>query len=1130
MLFTLLIDDDNQNGLSDTFIWNIYYHLFLDPQSLEVLQNQAKKLHAHGTSIQSWHGSKYGKILRFCDKGTLAKITKIWRSYDTSGLTEDEKTDYGKLFNLDVQKALKKKEASLGSGVVLTGFRSAAPVGIRAMDDLPELHQHFWDHGITDKDSSVLSEAKHPNPMFASVVTDAFTLHYGTDPLFGFHLATAYTPLISGSPLQPKPPGKPHIHKTVEAARVQFQTWADYFKKRTWSNLTLRFFAGDALAFCHTLRQRGINKDVASAHWYRNSYHLEPLVLDGEDYATLGSAPLSFNVIDTSNLVDHLGALNVVVATSPLLMNNLSSSLYTESLVKKEESQKELMDKFFCGHLPTLSILLGLFPVTYWTAATTISSVDEGFMDWATARRKEDNRGQMRSRLVWKRSIPECIREKIAERTTGFQAHDLAHILYQVYQEMFQHEDPTKFISKPDLLTIQKNSCPNYHRGSFVSFLFLIKGKVKVEWNKMMETLLDLIKDDQVIVLGTNYFQELILQLRLFGVYSTSRFSEPLSKPSRGSDLEGISAWKGLPEFVCITMKIPRAKLGVFTSIPPIEMGTPILHCTIQSVGTFANRWQSIFAAIQLTFGEITTSGSRYTDDFKIHVAEDEQGWTGTSPLIVSFYAPTWMVLREPQQATISFGIQATPQAGRTFVKTLGFDMSVHTTTLGDEENVYISKYRPHQSGHPSMCDPPGTEIKAQGSLTEHTRTDITANLDPKTTNIVGFTGRLSFLSEDTRSILKGRAPITVVQVSPCILDLFIGKGNPRYRIYFPAPVLQSQSITRIARKSSYVEIEAPILGPIGEEGFPHFMYPLFLDEYKPVIWNMPYLNLDCLPILDVSKPGDLQWLVTHTSLQFSTRERASRDKSMESSEVVQKDVRINFKDSLFTLFMHFTGAQGSKSHVFGLSNPAAGGVHVLLFVSCLRLELANHTVVLDAAVLPLTSQLMPRIRPFFQAIKGMEIRIIYVDDDELKLWKEVLPAMVERCRQWEHRPSCEYKSKGQIPLSVENGESVLCSCGNETLPPRFISGVPKWDMVSRYAVRAAISPSFSVPFIEENPMSDEMEKRIAQIESACLNCGTEKSVSGGNLLKCSRCFSAKYCSVECQRANWKEHKKVCKK
>lgn len=39
----------------------------------------------------------------------------------------------------------------------------------------------------------------------------------------------------------------------------------------------------------------------------------------------------------------------------------------------------------------------------------------------------------------------------------------------------------------------------------------------------------------------------------------------------------------------------------------------------------------------------------------------------------------------------------------------------------------------------------------------------------------------------------------------------------------------------------------------------------------------------------------------------------------------------------------------------------------------------------------------------------------------------------------------------------------------------------------------------------------------------SCRTCA-----ASGNLKACSRCKAAKYCSTECQKADWKEHKKNC--
>jgi hypothetical protein len=225
-------------------------------------------------------------------------IREFWNPYSTSDLTEDEKVTYDRRFKSNIQKAIDAKVGFLGdTGLVLTGYRSAAPTSVQSINDLPELYEYYWDHGSTDGDPSSLSEAKHPNPMFAPLETDIFTLHYSTDPLLGFHLATAYAPLTPESPFHLKSPGHSHLHKVVEAARLQFRAWSTSFRRCARHDLTLRFFAGDALAFCHTLQHKIITRDDISVHWYRGPYQLEPLVLDSEDYASSGKAPLSFNVI-----------------------------------------------------------------------------------------------------------------------------------------------------------------------------------------------------------------------------------------------------------------------------------------------------------------------------------------------------------------------------------------------------------------------------------------------------------------------------------------------------------------------------------------------------------------------------------------------------------------------------------------------------------------------------------------------------------------------------------------------------------------------------------------------------------------------------------------------------------------
>ncbi len=243
----------------------------------------------------------------------------------------------------------------------------------------------------------------------------------------------------------------------------------------------------------------------------------------------------------------------------------------------------------------------------------------------------------------------------------------------------------------------------------------------------------------------------------------------------------------------------------------------------------------------------------------------------------------------------------------------------------------------------------------------------------------------------------------------------------------------------------------------------------------------------------------------------------------MESSTANQKDARINLKNSLFSLFMHFSGLRGQQARIFDINNPDHGGVHILVFVSCLRLDLANHTVMLDAAILPLHDSLMPKIRPFLEKLTEIDLCSVVADSDELRLWKEIIPAWVERCRQWEHRPSCAYLSKSKIPLSVELGQNPICSCGEGTLSPEYSFDLPRWDLAVEYAVRAAISPSFLVRFVGQSFEGNKIAEPPALYKTGCRFCGKGKSDDGGKgLLKCARCQAVRYCSVECQRGDWK--------
>lgn len=59
---------------------------------------------------------------------------------------------------------------------------------------------------------------------------------------------------------------------------------------------------------------------------------------------------------------------------------------------------------------------------------------------------------------------------------------------------------------------------------------------------------------------------------------------------------------------------------------------------------------------------------------------------------------------------------------------------------------------------------------------------------------------------------------------------------------------------------------------------------------------------------------------------------------------------------------------------------------------------------------------------------------------------------------------------------------------------------------------------------------TSEMWRAIKEREtqSSSKRCGNCQK-SGESLLRCSRCKSTYYCDVQCQRSDWKTHKKTCR-
>jgi hypothetical protein len=1126
-LLSLIVDD--KVAVQEDLLWNSYYHLYISDSDLKTVRAHAKRLLDVSKTMGGWNSSQYGSHIRFCDEETLTDVRSLWSKY----AMDPTKQNAGGL-EKNIKEAKKMKSYLFGEGAtVATGMRSAAPAFRQAASDLSKAHEYYWAHGTITGISP--SAEKCPNPLFAASLSGNLVLHYGTDPLLGFHLATAYTPLAENSPLAIDE--KTQYPKYIAAAKIQFREWIKAFKSLCdTKGASIRFVSSDALAFCHMLQLDAL-QPLSDAGVFRRQWDPRLFVLSRDDYGAKPSAPRRFDVIETSNLADTMGTINLLVANRPLLKDVAWATIYTENLAGGNTNESDRFAKGLCGPTATMCLLLGVSPVEYWTNATTACSAHESLMQMAFG---TNTVSQVRNVSAWKQNKyfagPEHFHTPHADETIA------ASVLFKVYLEMFEFENPTAILTAKmagQLAEMSRRSAyPVFHRGTFVAFAkAALKNLAIADSKSVWEHLKHLILNDSTLSLNTNYIQELMAQLMIQDAYVDPTLSEGIRRDVSGA---GLASWAFVPEVVAVTIVVPRENLMRLYGISSTaKVTSPTLQGALKSSTNDSVGWHSIFGDVNLAFGHVETKGARDNTDFAISIKNDEDGWAGTSPVIASFYAPAMLVLSDPKQGRAGLAVQSNPQNVIAFASALGESMAIYETTLDDENSVYITRFLPGCTSYPAYGS---SAMSIAGGDSDFTTAKLTVDFDKSTAEITTITAHLDITSKKGKELLANKqTPVTLCQTAAFEIDVVLGNKTLTYPLGFPLPISEQGSKTRIARKSSYIEVVAPLAKPVVSDVLGDLIYPIkFGPSFCPATLNIPHTNLDRLPILDLNNKDAIKWLTTLISFQFSPREKRLRDEA-NSKTGITRSTRLNFKESLFTMFMLASGLQGGQTGLFAINHPQRGGIHMLFFVSALRLDGSIGSVLLDVAVLPLTIRLIEsgEIESFLLVLRTLQLCTLTVDDEELIIWKKVLPSLVERSRTWNHKSKCEYSKLKSIPLSTEPSKQFLCSCGNGKLPKNFIN-LPDWDTASKYAVRAAFSPTFPVPVVEEvidpsllntrSAGAGEGPGSFALAGETCKNCGSKEAKNGGDLKKCLRCHQVKYCSVECQKKDWRKHRMECER
>ena len=235
-------------------------------------------------------------------------------------------------------------------------------------------------------------------------------------------------------------------------------------------------------------------------------------------------------------------------------------------------------------------------------------------------------------------------------------------------------------------------------------------------------------------------------------------------------------------------------------------------------------------------------------------------------------------------------------------------------------------------------------------------------------------------------------------------------------------------------------------------------------------------------------------------------------------------DTLLNVTTTIRAIVSEFLGS--GRALVFALHTN--NDVDTLIFVTAFRLDLASHGFVMDAQVVT-PSKHVDKVMDVLTAIRP-ELRYIkFYGEEEAAAWKQLLPAFAERCRTWKHGRNCEYLAGRKIPLALKSNEDPLCSCGKgKDVTPEFRKE-EAWKIAIPYVTRIAIGPLHGVPYAEDvRPIVAGLEvPKPPKPEKRCQKCG---GPGKPKLLVCSVCKGVSYCSADCQKADWKAHKRACRK
>jgi MYND finger len=1085
--------------MEDHDYWSIFYEFYLSKTLVKLIRNHASKLVSVSKNLEAWMRSSYGTIVSMVNTETLKALRQCWFQYfdpETSG--HDRRSS----FHDSAAQAGKRRNQTHNQALIARLTTLFGPLVEKSMV-AATLHANLTcDFGCTCKD---IPETEFLNPLFAFSVGsgNTFSINSHSSPLMGFHLAASLAPQASDSIRALLNRTDNDIIKVKLAACLELKEWLNSFKKfATSSRLRLRFFVGEATALCYALDQLGTGIASNMLSTYLQPWSGTTLVLDGSHYVDTPTAPLTFNVVDGSNLIDTIGGLNMLVSVIPVLERSPATILHTDITFCPEKGQTEtaLLSRLLHANVQTVCALLGVAPLSLMTGLTTRGHQHHLLLP--------PNRHY--HRISWKLASSG---DMAAGPSTKLACtpDDLGAVLGEMFFNMYPHEgEGCNFktpLDPPEPGFGRLVNPPHYTKRGFAALMAFLKPRILVDWDAVMVQFFEIISDRFLEGVHIFHLQDQLLQLYLAGTDPhIRRFNVEM-------DTRPVHNVIPSSAVCCIVLSVPRkAFQRVLQQYPRVEaelnhrinlsLRIRLMTGRPENDEKFTDRLNKVqlYTSTIPIFGKLVPS----PDGRSCTIEPDPKGWNGSSDLQACTYVPTRSLetMREGPHPQID--LQVNPDYGA--VGALGglYSLNLHSAPLFDTNQV-------------TLVDAlPGLEAP-KPTLLASPRAEWPLHIDSVTTPVLNssnlmFTSRLTVRQEVNKAMLASGAPIAVADSTPCTVN--ISCQNYQYRFVFPYPVIAMQSKIQVNRKSGWIQITVP-LASNKEGGYLMNPFPVLRQSGITCNWNLPKVTFKTLPKIDISNREVNSWVIKHLDTMFSKSERQNSQ--------LNHPALPRFKESIYDIIVGLTRSPVNM-HVIKANAGDTGCI--ALFASGLYINDTTHSIVAQAYVHPYVHATDTPETPNF----ANGINNLVVGKEAFELWKQALPAMVESCRDWEHKADCSMASDRLPRIGAEEGESPLCSC--------CVGG-------SRQGTPLSLFPVFGIPYLEESSQDrdglESIGNAVADLEiSQTSDRRRSRQNENGQSNSCNRCrkgatkkcgnCNVKYCSRECQRQDWKEHKNYCAK